>query len=320
MLALDGSIAPYLPTREILAAIEQGSEETLSAATSARMLRDRLATLHGISSDRIALFPHDDDRLIGIAAIRPLAPWLVFEPGLPSLGLSALTQDICAIERNDRFRIESEQIAAMPGGAVALVMTPNDPTGTSLSVAQAAQLARRCALLVLDERSAEMQRRSMIPLVEEFDSIVLLRSFSDWAGLGANVPGYAIGTNRIAAAIDRSDQLDAYGLRAALAAVSNSAALDAIAHRVRLERLRLYRMLRKLNFLAPYPSDAGYVLARVTRGNRDQIARALLDRDIAVFSPQQPRLQETLRFTAVSPAATQKLQSALIDIARSDIG
>ncbi len=131
-------------------------------------------------------------------------------------------------------------------------MTPNDPTGNAIGVTTAAQLGRQCRLLVLDERSAEMQRRSMIPLVEEFDSIVLLRSFADWAGLGATAPGYAISTSRIAGAIDRSDELGTSGLQAALAAVSNASKLDAIAHRVRIERLRLYRMLRKLNFLTPY--------------------------------------------------------------------
>jgi histidinol-phosphate/aromatic aminotransferase/cobyric acid decarboxylase-like protein len=80
--------------------------------------------------------------------------------------------------------------------------------------------------------------------------------------------------------------------------------------------MRLFRMLRKLNFLAPYPSDAGYVLAAVTRGERDAVAQALAEREIAVFSPQHPRLNDTLRFAAVSPIATRQLQCALVEISR----
>jgi histidinol-phosphate/aromatic aminotransferase/cobyric acid decarboxylase-like protein len=96
--------------------------------------------------------------------------------------------------------------------------------------------------------------------------------------------------------------------------------LDAIAHRVRLERLRLYRMLRKLNFLSPFPSDAGYVLAEVTRGDRDEIALALSERGISVYAPPQHMLARTLRFSAISPAATRQLQTALVDISRTVLG
>jgi hypothetical protein len=43
----------------------------------------------------------------------------------------------------------------------------------------------------------------------------------------------------------------------------------------------------------------------------------LADREIAVFAPAQPRLRETIRFSAVSPVATRELQAALVDISRS---
>ena len=78
-------------------------------------------------------------------------------------------------------------------------------------------------------------------------------------------------------------------------------------------------MLRKLNFLTPLPSDAGYVLALVIRGERDTIAHALAERGIAVFAPPQERLRQTFRFTAISPAATRELQDALIDTSRTVI-
>lgn len=316
MLALDGSVSPYLPTKQILAAIEQSVDRELDSVTLVRMLRERLALLHGIDPQRIALFPHDRHRFATVAAFTGHLSWTTYSPGVSSLGIDGVAADVVEIERNERFRIEADQIGATPPDSVALVMTPNDPTGNALSVTTAAQLGRRCRLLVLDERSAEMQRRSMIPLVEEFETIVLFRSFSDWAGLGRHAPGYAIASKRIAAAIDRPDELDACGLQAALAAVSNAAELDAIAYRIRLERLRLFRMLRKLNFLMPLPSDAGYVLARVMRGDRETVEAALAERDISVFAPPQPQLLDTLRFTAISPAATRKLQAALVEVSR----
>jgi histidinol-phosphate aminotransferase len=320
MLALDGSRSPYLPTRDILAALEQPLSPELAAFDLARMLRERLALLHGVSVDRIALFPDDSSRFDRLLTIAPLRPVTIFTPTTLDGGPLEHASAVIEIERSARFRIDAEQIEAVPPESIALAMTPNDPTGNAIGTTTTAQLAHRAELLILEERSAEIQRRSMIPLVEEFDSIVLVRSFADWAGLAHNAPAYAITTNRIAAAIDRSSELCPRGLNGALAAASNAQMLDAIAYRVRLERMRLYRMVRKLNFLRPFPSDGSYVLAEVTRGDRDTIAAALEVRGISVFCPQAPRLKQTLRFSAISPLATRRLQGALVEISRDIAG
>lgn len=317
LLALDGSVSPYLPPNSIT---ETGPSEDFagySPAELARLLRGRLALLHRVSPARIALFPDDAFRLRRIVRTASDRPVVWYAPVVdPWRGLAELGESI-QIERGPQFQIDREQIEATPPGATALVMTPNDPTGNAIGLGTAANLARRAGLLVLDERSAEMQRRSMIPLVEEFDSIVLVRSFRDWAGLGPEAPAYAIGSSSIVEQIDMSGLRSTEGLKVALVAVSNAAHLDAIAHRVRLERMRLFRMLRKLNFLAPLPSDAGYVLAQITRGERDEIADALRARGIVAYSPNAPRLAQTLRFTALSPVATRRLQHALVEISHT---
>ncbi len=317
MLVLDGSVSPYLPPRELL---EAPADELLAdrgASELARMLRERLAHLHGVAPSRIALFPDHAAGMARLVRSRPGNYVAGYGPTLFDWSDLAPFSEPITIERSSRFRIERAQIEATPPGSTALVMTPNDPTGNAIGLTAVAQLAHRAGLLILDERSAEMQRRSMIPLVEEFESIALLRSFRDWAGLEEETPAYAITTDRIVAAVDASEELAIPGLLSALAVIRHASKLDAIAHRVRLERLRLYRMLRKLNLLTPFPSDAGYVLAAVTRGDRDQIHEALRERGIAAFAPQHPRLAHTLRFAAVSPAATTRLQHALVDISRT---
>lgn len=317
MLALDGSVSPYLPAPEVLEVIRETPAR--DPTELAMRLRARLAFLHGVPPDRIALFPNDRTRLDRPLALRPGSPLVIYAPTQFEPPSHSTGTEIVQVDRTSRFGIEAPQVEATAPGAVSFVTTPNDPTGNAIGLTTVAQLAKRSSLLLLDERSAEMQHRSMIPLVSEFDSIVLLRSFDDWAGLRNTAPGYAITTAAIAAVVDRSEDLTASGIHAALAAVSHASLLDAIANRVRLERLRLYRMLRKLNFLCPLPSTAGYVLAEVTRGERDTIAAALRARNITVFAPPQHRLRSHLRFAAISPATTRLLQLALLEIARQEL-
>ncbi|MEZ4531790.1 MAG: hypothetical protein R2855_12310 [Thermomicrobiales bacterium] len=54
---------------------------------------------------------------------------MTYSPGGHSLGSPASL----SIERDRRFRIDTAQIEATPRGSVALVMTPNDPTGNAIS-------------------------------------------------------------------------------------------------------------------------------------------------------------------------------------------
>lgn len=270
--------------------------------------------LHGVAADRIALVPNGPDRIGGVLESIATGPIVVFPPFERS-GIER-PLDLMEIERDDRFRVAPSIVERLSVGATAVVMTPNDPTGTGLEVSTATRLGSRAGFLVIDDRSPEIRGRSFVPAIEEFESILLVRSFEEWAGL-EHAPAYVIGSRRLAKALDRSEEVAPRDLALGLAAVRDASRLDAIAHRVRIERNRLYRMLRKSNALEPSPSSAGYVLARVARGDRDTIHAALRARGVTAYASQHPRLRETLRFSALSPVATQRLQRELIDICRT---
>jgi histidinol-phosphate/aromatic aminotransferase/cobyric acid decarboxylase-like protein len=86
----------------------------------------------------------------------------------------------------------------------------------------------------------------------------------------------------------------------------------ATVRRVREERARLFRMLRKLNMLQPYPSWANYSLARIERGSAAEFAANLARRNIIIHHPPHPELAHFFRISATQPAATDALRHALI--------
>ena len=86
--------------------------------------------------------------------------------------------------------------------------------------------------------------------------------------------------------------------------------------RIKDEKARMYRMLRKLNMVRPMPSWANFVLVRVERGDPSLYPDELLKREIRIHVPEQPELAGYFRISAVSHDATAALRAALSKSAR----
>jgi histidinol-phosphate aminotransferase len=199
-------------------------------------------------------------------------------------------------------------------------MSPNDPSGAILTAQDAVRIARACAVLVVDERHTAYSPRTLLPLVREFENIVVLRTFETWAGLNGFPIAYAIAPPKQTAALRERrfhTTIAASSLVAAHATLDDLPRVNANVERIRAEKARLYRTLRKLNMIRPMPSWANFLLARVERGDADHFAAELYRRHIYLHRPAHPQLTGHFRISAVSAEATAALKNALIEIATS---
>jgi histidinol-phosphate aminotransferase len=197
-------------------------------------------------------------------------------------------------------------------------MSPNDPTGTILTAQDAVRLSRKCALLIIDERHAPYSPRTLIPLVREFDNVVVLRTFETWAGLNGFPIAYAIAPPRLAAALSDGRfhlSIASSALVAAHATLDDLPYVLATVERVREEKARLFRTLRKLNMIRPHASWANFLLVRIERGDADAFSTEVRRRDIAVHRPLQTGMGNYFRISATTAEATAALKNALIEVA-----
>jgi histidinol-phosphate aminotransferase len=103
-------------------------------------------------------------------------------------------------------------------------------------------------------------------------------------------------------------------LAAAHASLDDLRGLQQSVIRIKDEKARLYRMLRKMNMVRPMPSWANFIMVRVERGDSSLYPDELLRRDISVHIPDAPELAGYLRVSAASHDATAALRTALIEI------
>lgn len=285
-----------------------------------RVARRRIAEYAGAQMDRVILSNGADEMidLIIMATVDPGDEVIVLPPTFevyaerpPLFG-----GVVHPVPRTASFDLDLEAIerAVTPRTKVIFVTSPNNPTGNLPTTHQIVRLLRTGALVVVDEAYYEFANKTYLPLAGEFDNMVVLRTFSKWAGLAGMRIGYGIFPAGLAAELWKVKQ--PFNLSAA-ALVAIGAALDDIDYlrqtvsRIKVERARLYRSLRKLNFLQPYPSQGNYILCQVTRGDAHDIHRRLRDQGILVRRYTSPELRGYLRISVGRPEDTDVLMGTL---------
>lgn len=114
-------------------------------------------------------------------------------------------------------------------------------------------------VVVVDEAYYEFCGQTVAPLVPKYSNLVVLRSFSKWAGLGGLRAGYGIFSTNIAELIRRI-KIPYNVNAAAIVAVKESLAdkdyLQSKVKAIIAERKRLSDKLKKQGILSPLPSQS----------------------------------------------------------------
>lgn len=314
---------PYGPTDRVLDAITADDPQARSAAELEETLRARLGSLAGVPASWVVLANGIDELVAMIARWRTdHGPLLVFPPTDPTQE-AWIGQYGGQLERIPRQRGFAMPIAAgdsgLPRGATAVVMSPNDPSGSILNVQDTVRLSRQCAVVVIDERHAAYSPRTLLPLVREFENLIVIQTLETWAGLASLPLAWAIAPPTLAQEVARRSRpsgVARLSLVAGLATLDDLLNVQASVRRVMLEKGRLFRQVRKLNMISPpYPSWANFLLCRFERGSSDFFVPRLAERGIEVYACPQPELRNHVRISAVTADATNALKQALIEIA-----
>lgn len=320
-IRLDLTPNPYGPSVRVFDALSV-AEETVASPQRERRLVDRVAAFEAVPQSWVTIAAGIQDLMVSILLLaRRKGPLVTFPPTDASIARLAalLSLDMVEIERSPRFSVDlAVDDSRLPPAATAIAMSPNDPTGSLISSVDVVRLARQCGTVVVDERHGAYSPRSALPIAREFDNVVVVKTLETWAGLTAFPLAYAISSPRAAEELRRTlvDPTPPLGsLIAAEATLDDARYMLATVDRVIEEKGRLYRTLRKLNMVRPYPSWANFLLARAERGSAGWYADELAKRDIIVALPGDRRLEDYLRISSVSPEATQTLKHALIEIA-----
>ena len=323
ILKLDANENPYgcsIRVQEALAAYDRYQFFPGAGATTAR---ERVASYAGTTAERVIL-GNGASELIDLllqAVIDPGDEVLIPTPTFEAYSARAELFGARAVkvDRAPDYELNVDALldAVTDRAKLIFVASPNNPTGNVASPQQIVRLLQTAVLVAVDEAYFEFSNRSVLPLIGEWDNLVVLRTFSTWAGLAGLRVGYGAFPRFLAEQmrkVKRPSSVSAAALTAAEASLDDVEHLYTTVGRIRRERERLFKRLNRIDYLTPYPSAANFILCRVTRGDAHEVALRLSDRGIMVRSYRDPQLRDCLRISIGRPEDSERLLTALTTI------
>lgn len=223
------------------------------------------------------------------------------------------------IPRKADFSVDVEAVlkAITPKTKLILLATPNNPTGTLTPKEDIIKLLDSGMPLLVDEAYYEFTGQTMAPLIGKRSNLLVLRTFSKWAGLAGLRIGYGMFPRRIAdylMAIKEPYCVSAAAMLAVAETIRDIEYLQVNVRRVIAERKRLSGLLEKFSWLKPYPSQANFILCAVAEGKAKNLQRLLENKGILVRYFDKPFLKDCVRISIGKPEDSNILIKALQEI------
>lgn len=213
-----------------------------------------------------------------------------------------------------------------PETRVVFIANPNNPTGTWLSQEELCSFLDAVpshVLVVIDEAyheyvaPYEQRYPNGIRLLEQYDNLVVLRTFSKAYGLAGLRVGYALAAPLLVDVLNRlrlSFNPNALAQAAACVALSDEEHVRTTVELNRTERARLKQSFRELG-LQFIPSVCNFVTVNVGSPSRD-LYNLLLQRGVITRPLDAYGLRNYLRISVGLPEENDRLVHALKDLVR----
>ncbi len=231
-------------------------------------LRAALGELYGLQADNF-IAGNGSDELLDVTfktfmnwgdnSVVPVPSYTLYDYFVGLNGGRAIETDL-----TEDFQLDVDAICRQDA-KIAIMPSPNNPTGNCFRQRDIEEiLSRFRGIVVVDEAYAEYSEGSMIRRVDEFDNLVVLRTFSKAYAMAALRVGYAASNPKLAEmmmCVKIPYSLNMISEGAAIAAVKDQDFVRRSVEMVREQRPKLAAGLRKLGF-EPFPSDSNFILAR----------------------------------------------------------
>ena len=206
------------------------------------------------------------------------------------------------IPLTEDWQINPEDYKVENGGVI--FPNPNAPTGLlqSLDTVEKIIQANRDVVVIVDEAYIDFGGESALKLVDKYDNLLVVQTFSKSRAMAGLRVGFCIGSEKLIGYLnDVKFSFNSYTMNMpsqalAVEAVKDDTYFKEVTGRIVATRERVKKELRELGFTFP-DSYANFVFASHKTVPAKEIFEALREADIYVRHWDKPRIENYLRIT-----------------------
>ena len=320
IIKMNANENPYGCSPRVLKALAKCKHYNIYPDDGQQELRRLLSGYAGVPVERIVA-GHGSNTLIDSIVRLFVGPGDEVINSVPTFDIYRFSTQICGgtlvnVNRDKNFAIDVAKIKKTINARTKLIFlaTPNNPTGNSAPQEEILELINTGLPVVVDEAYYEFSGTTVMPWTEKYPNLIVLRSFSKWAGLAGLRVGYGAFPLNIAPYMMAIKIPHNVSVAAEIAVKESLADIGYLQGRVKTiikERSRLFEALQQVSWLKPYPSQANFIFCDVSKGNASELHQALQKKGILVRYFDNPLLKYAIRISVGKQEHTDALIKAL---------
>ncbi len=251
-------------------------------------IRKRIGDYIGFEKENVLVGNGSDEIIdtIGKAFISPLDKVLIPSPtfslyssiariysGLPIL-----------IPLNPDYTLPVEKIISeSKSSKIAIICSPNNPTGVLYPDEDIKTILDTGILVILDEAYAEFSGHSGLHLLNNYDNLIVMKTFSKAFGLAGFRTGYCVASETLIESMSKvilPYNLNLISLKVVELAIQHEDFMSDVVKKIKENKKYLYGALKEIEGITPIPSSTNFILFEVQ--NAKKIYEELLKRGILI--------------------------------------
>ncbi len=309
---------PYPPSPKVTEALEvlDTADLRLYPDPSCEVLVHAIAAYYGLSDEQVFVGVGSDDVLA-------MAFMTCFNSKKPILfpDITYSFYDVWAdmlripyeqIPLTEDFTIRKEDYYRENGGII--FPNPNAPTGVELGQNDIEDIVSHNpdSIVIVDEAYVDFGAVSALPLIEKYDNVLVVQTFSKSRSLAGMRIGFAMGSKKLIAYINavkysfNSYTMDRTALAAGTASIEDKTYFEQSTAKVIAVREWTKEQLKKLGFVFG-DSKANFIFAAHPKYPAKELFAALREAHIIVRYFDKPRIDNYLRITIGTQEEMQRL-------------
>ncbi|MBQ9948758.1 MAG: histidinol-phosphate transaminase [Oscillospiraceae bacterium] len=323
-IKLNANENPYPPSPAVLKAIEGFNAEGLKKYpdADAKPLAAAIAERAGLTRENVFVGNGSDDVLALCFRAFFNSDKPVIYPDITysfyPVWCEMLRIPFETIPVDEDFNINAADYKRPNGGVV--IANPNAPTSIARGLDFIREIldSNKDSVVIVDEAYVDFGGESAVPLLSEYENLVVTQTFSKSRSMAGMRIGCAFGNKEIISALYaakdsyNSYPMDSVAIEAGIASVKDEEYFRATIAKVIATRDRLSAALREMGFSLP-DSCANFVFAEHPKYRAKDICEYLKTRDIYVRYFSKARIDNRLRITVGTDEEIDALLSALKD-------
>ena len=317
MIKLNTNENPYPPApgvARVLAEMES-DKFRLYPKPDAKELVEALAEYYGFPKEQVFVGVGSDD-VLGMAFLtcfnsgkEILFPDVTYSFYPVWAHLFQIPYRCPALDEN--FRIRKEDYFVPNGGIV--IANPNAPTSIALELSAIEEIVAKNqdSVVIVDEAYVDFGGESAASLVDKYENLLVVQTFSKSRSMAGMRIGYAFGSRTLIDAMYavrnsyNSYTMNMPSILCGVEAVKDRAYFEQTVNAIIETREKTAARLQQLGFTV-LPSSANFLFATHERVPAEELFTMLREKHIYVRYFRQPRIQNFLRITIGTPQEMER--------------